>query len=155
MKNSPLEKHPAKTSPTLKCILTLKLKITQFFYLFQINNPQLPHRERIRTNYVNLVFITRAYSSHQVSSRYLHSKHFPRFPVSKISISPLQPSMSPDLITFENEVWDIRFFYISSFIEIQSPIRKIPRIHVFQEFRLPPPTPFNVTWSGRDLNWEF
>ena len=50
--------------------------------------PQLPQRERIRSTYVNHVSRTCAYSSHQVSSRYLHSKRFPRFPVSKISVSP-------------------------------------------------------------------
>ena len=46
------------------------------------------------------------FSSHQVSSRSLHSKRFPRFPVSKISVSPLhQPPSSPvppDLIRIEN-----------------------------------------------------
>ena len=44
-----------------------------------------------------------AYSPHHVSSRSLHSKRFSRFPVSKISVSPLQPSVSPDSIQIEME----------------------------------------------------
>ena len=36
-----------------------------------------------------------------------------------------QPSMSTDPI-WKRSIWDIRFFYISSFIKIQSPIPKIP-----------------------------
>ena len=43
---------------------------------------KLPQREWIRSGYVNHVSRTCAYSSHQVPSRSLHSKRFPRFPVS-------------------------------------------------------------------------
>jgi len=99
----------------------LKLKIPQFFWFFQINNPQLPQRGRIRTNYVNLVSITCAYSSYQVSSGSLHSKVSPKFPVSKISVSPLQPSMSPDPIRIENaaafKTWDLSIYKVSLRLE--------------------------------------
>ena len=45
-------------------------------------SPQLPQRERIQYGYVNHVPRTFAYSIHQASSRFLHSKGFPRFPIS-------------------------------------------------------------------------
>ena len=45
-------------------------------------SPQLPQRERIRSNYVNHVSRTCAHSSHQVPSRPRHYKRFPRFSVS-------------------------------------------------------------------------
>ena len=62
----------------------------------KLTTPQLAQRERIRTNYVNLVSITCPYSSHQVSSKSLHSKGFPR-----LLFLP-QPSMSPEPIQIEN-----------------------------------------------------
>ena len=43
-------------------------------------SPQLPQRERIQYGYFNHVSRTFAYSIHQASSRFLHSKCFPRFP---------------------------------------------------------------------------
>ena len=79
---------------------------TELAKALEIPPPQLPQRERIRSNYVNHVSRTCAYSPHQVSSRSLHSKRFPRFPVSKISVSPLQPPMSPDPIQIENGAFE-------------------------------------------------
>ena len=81
----------------------LKLKITQFFRIRPPPpNPPPPQRDKIHFSYVNHVSRTCAYSSHQVSSRSLHSKCFPRFPVSEISVSPNQPIMSPNPIRIEN-----------------------------------------------------
>ena len=96
-------------------------------------SPQLPKRERIQYGYVNHVSVTFAYSIHQASSRFLHSKCFPRF---------LFPSSSPlcPRIQFESKMEHLRhkiLLYISSFIKIRSPIRKI-KIPQFSRFpRIP------------------
>ena len=49
---------------------------------------QLPQRERIQYGYINHVSTTFAYSIHQASSQFLHSKRFPRFPISKLPTHP-------------------------------------------------------------------
>ena len=50
----------------------------------------------------------------------------------------------------KRSIWDVSFFYISSFNKIRSPIRKI-KIPQFSRFpRFPPSTPPNVTGSGWD-----
>ena len=96
-------------------------------------------REQIRSNYVNHLLRTCAYSSHQVSSRSLHSQRFPRF---------LFPSSNPlcPRIQFESKMEHLRhkiLLYISSFIKIRSPIRKIkiPQFSHFARIPVSLPTP--------------
>ena len=57
-----------------------KLRIPHFskFSELTLPPPHLPQKEWIRSDYVNHVSRTCAYFSHQVSSRYLHSKCFLR-----------------------------------------------------------------------------
>ena len=70
----------------------LRKKYLNFYNFSELTPPpQLPQREQIRSNYADHVSRTFTYSSRQVSSRSLHSKCCPRFPVSKISISPSSP----------------------------------------------------------------
>ena len=116
--------------------------------------PQLPQRERIQYDSVNHVSRTYVYSIHQASSRFLHSKCFSK-------ISPLQiPTMSKDLV----RIWIIRNKSSETWIPSKNQISlrsdhlfvryKYSNFHVFQEFRFPPPTPPNVTGSGRNLKLE-
>ena len=51
---------------------------------------------------------------------------------SKISVFPPPALFVPGSNSnWKWSIWDIRFFYISSFIKIRSPIRKIPRFSCF------------------------
>ena len=90
--------------------------------------PLLPRRERIQYGYLNDESTTFAYSTHQVSSRFLHSKRFPRFLIS--------PSNSPQC----QQIWSV--------FEMRS-----VRFKYFPRFLVPPQLPSspNDAGSGRDL----
>ena len=79
-----IQYSPVMSILHLEFVLILELTKT-------LEIPPLPQRDWIWSSYVNNVSRTCAYSSHQVSSWSFISKHFPRFPVSKISISPSTP----------------------------------------------------------------
>ena len=95
--------------------------------------------------------ITFAYSSHQVSSQSLHSKRFPTFLFS--SSNPVCPRTN---LSRKWSIWDIISFYISSFIKIRSPIRKInlPQFSRFPRIPDSPSNSPNVTGSSRNLKYE-
>ena len=107
-------------------------------------SPRLPQRERIQYGSVNQVSRTFAYTIHQASSRFFHSKCFKRF-------SPPTPPMSKFLVEIWNKSsWDMNSFWLSNFIKIQSPIHKI-KISQFLRFPRIPVSPSNspnVTGSG-------
>ena len=69
-----------------------------------IVNPQLHQRKRIQSSYVNHVSRTCAYSSHHVSPRSLHSKHFPRFAVSRFPFPPSPPPLLCLRIRFKSKM---------------------------------------------------
>ena len=111
-------------------------------------SPQLPQREQICSNYVNPVSRACACSSHQGSSRSLHSKRFPRFPFSP-------PYVLGSDSNWKWSIWNMRSFYTSSFIKIQWPIRKI-KIPQFSRFPRFPVSPSNSPhchriWSGFEM----
>ena len=130
-----------------------------FKFFFRVNTPQLLQRKRIPSNYINHVFRTCAYSSHQVSSWSLHSKRFPALMISGFQDSrfpPPSPYVPGSDSNLKWSIWGIRSFYISGFIKIWSPICKISLLdfHILQDFQFPPQTSPNVTRSGWDLKWE-
>ena len=95
--------------------------------------------------------MTCAYSSHQVSSRTLQTKCFPRCPVSKISVSPLQPSLSLELIRIEHRVCETQDSSIYQvLLRSDHQFVRYLDFHVFQEFQFPPPTLFKATGPGRN-----
>ena len=114
-------------------------------------SPQLPHREQILSGYVNHLSTTYVDSSRQVSCRSLHSKRFPRFPVSKISVSPSNPLCL--WVQFELKMEHLKQKTFLSFIQILLPICKIeiPQFSRFPRFLVSPPTPPNVIGSIQDL----
>ena len=68
--------------------------------------PKLPQRDRIQSGYFNHVSRTCAYSFHQVSSRCLHSKRFPIFPV----FPPILPNIIGPGRDLKQELRDARSF---------------------------------------------
>ena len=80
---------PTKIHPDLSTISVFQ-DFGPFFLVFpnyRIRSPvpKLPQREQIQYGYVDHVSMIFAYSTHEVSSRFLHSKRFPRFPVLPMS----------------------------------------------------------------------
>ena len=130
-----------------------KLKILQFFYFFRINTPPPLNtsKESRSVSIMSITYLEIFVSFHQVSSQSLHSKRFPRCLVSKISVSPLQSPFFPDFnLNWKWSIWDIRYFYISSFIKVRSPIRKI-KIPQFSRFPRFPVSPRNSPPMSPDL----
>ena len=122
---------------------------TELTKALEIPLPQRPQRERIRSNYVNHLSRTCAYSSYQVLFLTLPSKRFPRF----LSPPPPTPYVSGSYSNWKWSNWNILSFYISSYIKIRSPIPKIkiPQFSSFPRFPVSPSNSPNVTGSGRDL----
>ena len=95
--------------------------------------PQFPQRERIQYGYVIHVSRTFAYSIHQASFRFLHSKRFPRFPLQ------LQPT-STDLVGIWNkssETWIPSKYQIS--LRSGHPFLSEKYLNFFKFSKLTPP----------------
>ena len=87
------------------------------------------NESRISPFNVNNLSRTCSYSSHQVSSRSLHSERFPRF-----SVPPPTPfNVTGSSWDLKCELWDTRSFKLSYFIKIWSPVRKLKYL-IFQNF---------------------